>query len=116
MRQYHLHAGAARKHSGIGLIEILVALFITAVGVLALTRMHGIFMQSTAENKARGEAIAIAQSRLEDMRNYMHSVNSADQFNTLYADQVNGYDLNSMSEAMKAFMEKRDPDFRQFRK
>jgi type IV pilus modification protein PilV len=78
-----------KQHNGIGLIEVLIALFIVAIGILSLTQMYGSFMQSTADNKARSEAIAIAQSRLENMRNYMHAVSTRDEFNTLYADGSN---------------------------
>jgi len=70
---------------GIGLIEVLIAMFVLAIGVLALSKMQGDFLSTSATNKAKTEAIAIAQSRLEDMRNYMNQVETVDEFNTLYA-------------------------------
>ncbi|WP_237068419.1 type IV pilus modification PilV family protein [Microbulbifer guangxiensis] len=73
-----------QKARGIGLIEVLIAMFVLAVGVLALGRVHGDFLGISATNKARAEALAIAQGRLEDMRNYMHAANTLAEFNALY--------------------------------
>ncbi|SHG14348.1 type IV pilus modification protein PilV [Microbulbifer donghaiensis] len=69
---------------GIGLIEVLIAMFVLAVGVLALGQLQGDFFGTSAASKSRTEALAIAQGRLEDMRNYMHEAESLDEFNALY--------------------------------
>lgn len=78
-----------KKSRGVGLIEVLIAMFVLAIGVLALGRMQGDFLGISATNKARAEALAIAQGRLEDMRNYMHVANTLAEFNALYPIAVN---------------------------
>jgi len=74
---------------GIGLIEVLIAVFLLAFGVLAVSSLQSDFLSSGASNKAKTQAIAIAQSRLEDMRNYMNQAVTIDEFNTLYAVAAN---------------------------
>ncbi|SDK29189.1 type IV pilus modification PilV family protein [Microbulbifer yueqingensis] len=69
---------------GIGLIEVLIAMFVLAVGVLALGKLQGDFYGVSAASKARTEALAIAQGRLEEMRNYMHEAGSLAEFYALY--------------------------------
>ncbi|WP_345552437.1 prepilin-type N-terminal cleavage/methylation domain-containing protein [Microbulbifer aestuariivivens] len=75
---------APRQQRGIGLIEVLIAMFVLAFGVLALSKMQGEFFGESAASKARSEALAIAQGRLEDMRNYMHEADTLAEFNALY--------------------------------
>lgn len=80
---------------GFGLIEILITLGILSVGILGVTVLHGVITEQSQENKARAEALSIAQSRIEDMRNYTSGVDSLDDFNALYAN-TSGY-ANSAS-------------------
>ena len=84
---------------GIGLIEVLIAIFVLAIGVLGLVSMQGVFLSSDASNKAKSEAIAIAQSRLEEMRNYMNEVETVEEFNTLYAvvNDANNSTINGVN-------------------
>ena len=74
------------KNSGFGLIEILVTLGILSVGILGVTSLHGVIARQSSDNKARSEAMSIAQSRIEDMRNYTNAAGSVTGFNTLYSD------------------------------
>jgi Tfp pilus assembly protein PilV len=78
------------KNSGFGLIEILVTLGVLSVGILGVTTLHGVIARQSADNKSRSEALSIAQSRLEEMRNYTNSAGTLAEFNTLYADTA-GY-------------------------
>jgi len=77
-----------RKNSGFGLIEILVTLGVLSVGILGVTTLHGVIARQSNDNKARSEALNIAQSRIEDMRNYTNAAGSVTGFNDLYDDTV----------------------------
>jgi len=74
------------KNTGFGLIEILVTLGVLSVGILGVTSLQGVIARQSAHNKARSEALNIAQSRIEDMRNYTNAAESITGFNTLYSD------------------------------
>lgn len=89
-----------KKYKGFGLIEILVTLGVIAVGVLGVAVFHSNLTKQSADNKARSEAVAIAQSRIEEMRNYTHQVDSFDQFNNVYPSTqgfVNSTTINGVS-------------------
>lgn len=74
------------RNAGFGLIEILVTLGVLSVGILGVTTLHGVIARQSSDNKARSEALNIAQSRIEDMRNYTNAAGSITGFNTLYSD------------------------------
>ncbi len=75
-----------QKNNGIGLIEVLVALAIMAAGLLAIASFQGSLLSESSANKTRAEAIAIAQQRIEQIRNYSGEAFNLDDFNLLYAD------------------------------
>ena len=79
------------KNKGFGLIEILITLGVLAIGVLGVAALHSTVTKQSQENKARSEAFAIAQSRIEEMRNYTSSATTPVQFHALYAD-TSGYE------------------------
>ncbi|MTI64277.1 hypothetical protein [Methylophaga sp.] len=54
---------------GIGLVEVLVAVVIVAVGLLALASFEGELLKSSGETKARSEAISLAEQKVEEFRN-----------------------------------------------
>ena len=58
-----------KRQSGISLFEALIALVVISVGVLAIAKLYGEMMASTGESKARAEAIQIAESRVDSLRN-----------------------------------------------
>lgn len=81
----------SRKRSwGFGLIEILVTLGVLSVGIVGVTVLQSTVTKQSAENKARAEALSIAQSRIEEMRNYTGDVDTLTEFNTLFAN-TSGY-------------------------
>lgn len=55
---------------GFGLIEIIIAIFIVSIGVLAVGKLETQLLVTSADNKARSEALSLAQKRIEDLRNY----------------------------------------------
>ncbi|WP_394176745.1 prepilin-type N-terminal cleavage/methylation domain-containing protein [Thalassotalea litorea] len=73
-----------KTNKGFGLVEVLVALAILAVGLLAVAVFQSEVIDNSSENKSRAEAIAIAQQRLEEMRNYTGQASDADEFNALF--------------------------------
>jgi Tfp pilus assembly protein PilV len=77
-----------KRRQGFGLIEILVTLGILTVGILGVATLHGVLTRQSGDNKARAEAMTIAQSRIEDMRNYTNLARDETAFNLLYADTV----------------------------
>lgn len=56
------------KQKGIGLIEVLIALLVVSLGLLALANFQGSLLKASGSNKARAEAIGIAQQELELIR------------------------------------------------
>src|SRR5690606_10047319 len=77
---------AYRRNSGFGLIEILVTLGVLAVGILGVASLHGVITRQTQDNKARIEAIGIAEARIEEMRNYTSTAADVAGFGLLYPD------------------------------
>ncbi|HEX5805186.1 MAG TPA: hypothetical protein VFY31_02475 [Macromonas sp.] len=59
-----------RQQSGLALIEAMVAFMVVAVGVLGVIKINTSLLASTGQSKARAEAVALAQDRLERARNF----------------------------------------------
>jgi Tfp pilus assembly protein PilV len=78
-----------KRHWGFGLIEILVTLGVLSVGIIGVTVLQSTVTKQSSENKSRAEALSIAQSRIEDMRNYTGDVDTLAEFNTLFANTNN---------------------------
>ncbi len=60
------------RNQGIGLIEVLVTTVVVAAGLLAVASMQGGFMSGSASNKARAEALVLAEQKMEELRNYIN--------------------------------------------
>ncbi|KGJ88253.1 type IV pilus modification PilV family protein [Thalassotalea sp. ND16A] len=58
------------KNSGFSLVEVLVSLVILSTGLLTMATFHSSVISDSNDNKNRGEAIVLAQERLEQMRNF----------------------------------------------
>ena len=69
------------RTSGISLIEALIALAVMAFGLLAIARLHAELTASTAESKARAEAMQIAESRVDSLRNHLEAGDGVDDTN-----------------------------------
>ncbi|WP_018881463.1 hypothetical protein [Thioalkalivibrio sp. ALE30] len=57
-----------KRTLGITLIEALIALAVIGLGILALSKLYGDLMVSTADSKARAEAVQVMESRIDNMR------------------------------------------------
>ena len=75
---------------GIGMIEILVSLVILAVGLLSVATLHVNIINQSHESKARSEAIAIAESRFETMRNFGSAMKNIVDFNEAFTEVTAG--------------------------
>jgi len=53
---------------GIGLIEVLIAAVVFALGSLAIVQLQGNFFKSSSASNARSVAMSIAQEKLENLR------------------------------------------------
>ena len=62
------HENASQR--GMGLIEILIAVLLVGLAVLALGRMIQTTSESASQSKTRSEALAIAQKQLEALRDF----------------------------------------------
>jgi len=85
-----------RLFRGFGLIEILVAVFIVTFGVVAVGVLQSNIMTTSSENQGRQIARQIAQSRLENLRNYSQE----------YLDQ----NIESQTELLSSLIDKTYPD------
>jgi Tfp pilus assembly protein PilV len=56
------------KQHGIGLVEVLIALVVVSLGLLGLAKLEGNLLSTSGHNKARAEAIGIAQQQMETIR------------------------------------------------
>jgi len=56
------------KNKGIGLIEVLIATVVIAVGLLAVASLQGELMGTSGLSKTRSEAISLCDTKLEQLR------------------------------------------------
>lgn len=66
-RIYSLDRGAAR---GFSLIEVLIAVVVLSVGLLALGALQAALVRNSSETKARSGALALAEEHLENLRSF----------------------------------------------
>lgn len=76
----------ARKQKGFSLIEALVAFVITAAGLIALASFQAGLFSTSGYNKARTEALSLAQEKIEELKQY--TLLSEDNFIDNNADGV----------------------------
>lgn len=60
---------SSRRDSGYALIEALVSMMVVAIGVLGIAKMQTVVVASSADAKARSEAMTFAQTKLDELRN-----------------------------------------------
>lgn len=80
-----------KAQRGFGLMEILVTVLILSVGVLGVIRFQSHLLSVSSDNKTEAEAIALAQERIEELRNYgnTYKKNITDPTATGYNDDDN---------------------------
>ena len=61
---------AFKQSQGFSLIEVLVAVTILSVGLLALASLQIALVRASTATKAQSQALALAKDRLETLRNY----------------------------------------------
>ncbi|ADC70731.1 hypothetical protein TK90_0216 [Thioalkalivibrio sp. K90mix] len=64
-----MHNHTRFRVCGISLIEALIAIAVVSVGLLAIARLHGDLLSSAGDSKARAEAMQIAETEIEKLRN-----------------------------------------------
>ncbi|WP_157826783.1 type IV pilus modification PilV family protein [Colwellia sp. 12G3] len=89
------------KQRGVGLIEVLVSLVILAVGLLSVATLHTSIIGNSNDNKAKNEAIIIAQSRIEALRNFSNGINTTDEFEAAFVvvDKGNSTNITGINAA-----------------
>lgn len=93
---------AYRNHTrGFSLIEVMLAVIVLAVGLLALAALQGELFRSGAEAKARANAATIAQQVIEDARTFgfvsaPNAGYTGDTYNTLADDEWSVDDVSGV--------------------
>jgi type IV pilus modification protein PilV len=59
------------QQRGVGLIEVLIALVILAIGFLALAALQGAITRNAADSRARTAATSMAKEKLEELRSFV---------------------------------------------
>ena len=59
-----------RQLKAVGLVEVLIALLILAIGILLIVRFQGTTFENRAVLNQRNEALQLAQDRLDQLRHY----------------------------------------------
>jgi len=55
---------------GFSLIEVMIAVFVLSVGILAVAKFQGTLLQSGSETKAKTAAITLAEQKIDDLRGF----------------------------------------------
>lgn len=59
----------SNMQKGVGLIEVLIATVVIAVGLLAVASLQGGFIASSSDSKIRSEALTLAEQKIEELKN-----------------------------------------------
>jgi len=80
-----------KKQNGVGLIEVLIATVVIAIGLLAVASLQGGFISSSGDSKIRSEALTLAEQKTEELRNNIDltSYNAIPNSDTAVADSAN---------------------------
>ncbi|MCL5669187.1 MAG: prepilin-type N-terminal cleavage/methylation domain-containing protein [Gammaproteobacteria bacterium] len=57
---------------GFSLIEVLITVAVLAVGLVAMARFQGTALQASSLAKDRNEAVALAEQKIEQLRNFKY--------------------------------------------
>lgn len=83
-----------KKKNGFGIIEILITLGVLSVGILGIIILQSLIVTQSQDNKRTNEAFSIAQSRIEEMRNYTSRASNTTEFDALYPN-TSGFQNNT---------------------
>jgi len=75
MRTFNSHGnlgnpGASRRAGGFSLIEVMLAVVVLSVGLLALAALQASLTRGAASAKAQSQAIALAEDKIESLRSF----------------------------------------------
>ena len=59
-----------RHNRGFSMLEVLISVVILSVGLLGVARFHSALVTTSGYNKARSEAMALAQQKIDEIRSY----------------------------------------------
>ena len=81
----------SKVQKGIGLIEVLIATVVIAVGLLAVAALQGGFIASSGNSKIRAEALVLAEQKVEELKNNINlaGYNAIPNSATAVADAAN---------------------------
>lgn len=65
------YSGRMQSQHGFSLLEVLVAIVVFAVGLLAIASLQGNLMQSGSDAKARTVATSLAEAQVEQLRTFL---------------------------------------------
>ena len=82
----------SKKQKGVGLIEVLIATVVIAIGLLAVAALQSGFIAGSGNNKTRSEALTLAEQKVEELRNNIDLVGFEAHLNstTAISDTVTG--------------------------
>ncbi|HKJ76933.1 MAG TPA: hypothetical protein VKA64_06990 [Gammaproteobacteria bacterium] len=63
------HHQVSRRERGISLIDAMLAVVVLAGGLVAVAQFQGGLISSSAQTKARAEAVQLAQDKIDELRN-----------------------------------------------
>lgn len=74
---------------GYSIIEVMLTLVVVGVGLLAIVQLQSGISTQVGDNKAKAEATAIAEARIEEMRNYTNQASSLADFQSILVASAN---------------------------
>lgn len=86
-----------KKQRGFSLVEALIAFLVVGVGIVALVKLEGLYLQSSSSSKARTVALSLAQEKLDDLKAFTQLNTTANQF--AYTDIAGSVSFNSSTQA-----------------
>lgn len=87
--------GLHRSTTGFSLLEVLIAVVVLSVGLLALAALQGALTRSSSEAKVRGRVAAMLSTRMEDLRAHGYGSMAVGPSTTTSTTAVCGDDTNN---------------------
>jgi len=84
-----------KKNHGFSLIEVMLAVFILSIGILAVAKFQGTLLKSGSETKARAAALTLAQQKIDDLRGFGQLEAATDCSGTCDWSSFTASELNS---------------------